>query len=161
MKQYLSNFNSNPLTCDPALFSGKNISNIAESNGIFPGKEEERKTSTIFRRKRGVKVGPKTLTLGLSLFHKYWNPSKKFQTVFLFARVIPLVRILAILNHIGGVRAKKPSKKGYFEDADSVRKTLKIFNLTANETDETYHDYVRSSECKPKSCQCVKFIFLA
>ena len=119
---------------------------------FFPGKEEERKTSTIFRRKRGVKVGPKALTLGLPLFHKYSNPSKNFQTVFLFARAIPLVRISAILNHIGGVRAQKPSKKGYFEDADSVRKTLKIFNLTANETDETYHDYVRSSECKPKSC---------
>ena len=38
MKQYLSNFDSTPLTFDPALFPGKNIPNIAKSNRIFPGK---------------------------------------------------------------------------------------------------------------------------
>ena len=32
----------------------------------------------IFRRKRGVKVRPKVLTLGPSLFHKYSHPSKHF-----------------------------------------------------------------------------------
>ena len=49
----------------------------------------------------------------------------------MFARVLPLVRILAILDHIGVVRAKKPLKKRYFVDAKSVRKTYaKIFNLT-------------------------------
>ena len=35
---YLSNFDSTLLTCDPALFPGKNIPNIAPSNRIFPGK---------------------------------------------------------------------------------------------------------------------------
>ena len=45
MKEYLSNFDSNPLTCDPVLFPGKNTPNVAESNRIFPGNEEERKTS--------------------------------------------------------------------------------------------------------------------
>ena len=59
------------------------------------------------------------LTLGPSLFHKYF-----------FARVLPLVRILAILVHIRGVRAQQPPKKGYFLDAELVRKTLEIFNLT-------------------------------
>ena len=39
----------------------------------------------IFRKKRGVKVGPKVLTFGPSLFHNYSNPSKIFQRVFLFA----------------------------------------------------------------------------
>ena len=43
MKQYLSNFDSDPLTCDPALFPGKNIANIAKSNRIFPGKVREDK----------------------------------------------------------------------------------------------------------------------
>ena len=38
MKQVLSNFNSRPLTCDPALFPGKNSLNIEKSNRIFPGK---------------------------------------------------------------------------------------------------------------------------
>ena len=50
--------------------------------------------------------------------------------MFLFARVLPLLRILAIMNHSGGVRAQQPPKKGYFVDAESVRKTLEIFNLT-------------------------------
>ena len=50
--------------------------------------------------------------------------------MFLFDRVLPLLRISAILDHIGGVRAQKPPKKGYFVDAESVRKTLEIFNLT-------------------------------
>ena len=38
MKQYLSNFDSIPLTLDTALFPGKNIPNIAKINRIFPGK---------------------------------------------------------------------------------------------------------------------------
>ena len=39
MKQYLSNFDSTPWTCDPTVFPGKIIPNIAKSNRIFPGKE--------------------------------------------------------------------------------------------------------------------------
>ena len=37
--------------------------------------------------------------------------------------------ILAILDHIGGDRAQKSPKMGYFVDAEAVRKTLDIFNL--------------------------------
>ena len=43
MKQYLSNFDSTPLTCDPVLFPGKNIPNIAKSNRFFPGKGRDDK----------------------------------------------------------------------------------------------------------------------
>ena len=50
--------------------------------------------------------------------------------MLLFARVLHVLRILAILNHSGGVRAQQAPKKGYFVDAESVRKTLEIFNLT-------------------------------
>ena len=112
----VSNFDSTPLTFDPDLFPGKNVSHIAKSNRIFPESEDEKKTSfwhiwiahwlkfflhygsffsilAIFRRKRGVKVGPKVLTLGPSLFNKYSNPSKKFQVVYLFTGVLLLVRI--------------------------------------------------------------------
>ena len=48
--------------------------------------------------------------------------------------------------YIGGVRAQKPPKNGYFVDAESVRKTLEIFNLTTTNalTDETSHDEVSS-----------------
>ena len=34
----MSNFDSNPLTCDPALFTAKNRRSSAKSNRIFPGK---------------------------------------------------------------------------------------------------------------------------
>ena len=92
MKKYFLNFNSTPLTSDSALFPGKNIPNIAKSNGIFPGKGRGDKDFiltylgsltaevflhhclffsilTIFRRKRGVEVRPKVQTLGPSHFH--------------------------------------------------------------------------------------------
>ena len=78
----------------------------------------------IFRRKRWFKVGPKVLNLGPSFFHKYLSLSKDFETVLLFVRVLQLVRISAILAHIGRVRAQKPPKNIYFVDAE-----LEIFNL--------------------------------
>ena len=70
------------------------------------------------------------LTLGPTLVQKYLNPSKNVQTVFLFPRVLPLVRISVILDHTGGVRTQKLPKKGSFVDVESVRKILEIFNLT-------------------------------
>ena len=54
----------------------------------------------IFREKQVVKVGPKVQTLGPFLFHKNTNLSNFFQTIILFARVLPLVKIWAILDHI-------------------------------------------------------------
>ena len=38
MKQALSNFDSDSLTCDPALFPIKNSPNMVKGNRIFPGK---------------------------------------------------------------------------------------------------------------------------
>ena len=144
----MSNFDSLPLTFDPALFPGKNISNIAKNNRIFPEREKGEKyfiltyldismgevfqhycLLAIFRRKRGVKVGPKVLTLSPSLFHMYSNLSKIFETVFLLSRLLPLLRIPTILYRIGEVEAKKPPKKGYFVDAELVHKILEMFNL--------------------------------
>ena len=106
------------------LFPGKNTPNIAKSNRIFPRKDRADKDFILtnldssmtevflpyclfflkfghLRMKNGVKVGPKVLTLGTPLFCKCSNPSKNFQTVLLFARGLPLVRISAILDHIG------------------------------------------------------------
>ena len=34
------------------------------------------------------------------------------------------------IKHIWGIKGKKTPKKGHFMDAESVRKTLKIYNLT-------------------------------
>ena len=63
-----------------------------------------------------------TKSLDPSLFHNNSNPSKNFLTIFLFALVLPLVIIL--------VKTQKPPKKSHFVDAESVSKTLKIFNST-------------------------------
>ena len=43
------------------------------------------------------------------------------------------MRISAILDHIGGVKAQKQPKKGYFVNAESVRKILEIFNVTTTD----------------------------
>ena len=74
---------------------------------------------TMFRRKIWVKVGPKVLTLDPCPFHKYSNHLKIFQAMFLFTRVLALVR------------AQKPPKNGYLVDTESVLKTLETFNLTS------------------------------
>ena len=134
MKQYLSNFDSTPLNCDPTVFPGKIILILQKSNHIFPGKRKGDKNFiltyldssmtevfphyclffsilTIFRRKRGLKVGPKVLTLGASFFHKYSNPSKNFQTMFLFLRVLPLARIRQYCTILAEQGSKNLSKK--------------------------------------------------
>ena len=99
----LSNFDSNPLICDPTLFLGKNSPNIAKSNRVFPGKWRGDRAliliylnspvtevfphyylsfsiSVIFSGKRLVKVGPKVQILGPSLFHENSNPSNFFSS---------------------------------------------------------------------------------
>ena len=81
-------------------------------------------------KKRGVKFEPKVLILGPSLFHKYSNTLKRFSNSVLFARLLPLVRISAMFDHTGGVKAQKPPKKDYFLDAELVRKILEIFIVT-------------------------------
>ena len=167
MTQHLSNFDSIPLTCDPALFPSKSIPNIAKSNRILLGKGRGDKDFiltyldssmaevfsrhclffsilAVYRRKRGVKVGPKVLTVGLPLFHKYSNPSKNFQTVFLFARALPVVRISAMLDHIWESKGPKASQKEPFRGC--LIGTQNFENLSLNNhnyyTDETYHNYL-------------------
>ena len=77
-----------------------------------------------------AKVGLKVQTLGPSLFYENSNYSHFFQTMFLLARVLPLVRISEYWTIFGGVRAQNTPKKNHFMDAKSLRKTLKLFNLT-------------------------------
>ena len=158
-------FDSTPLNCDPTIFPVKMTPNIAKGFRIFHGKGRGDKDSfwhiwivqwekffrTIFRSKRGLKAGPKVLTLDPSVFHKYLNPSKNFQTVFLFARVVTLVRITAILDYIGEVRAQKPPKKAYCVDDESLSKMLESFNLTtANPILNKLTTIVYLHECKPE-----------
>ena len=72
------------------------------------------------------------------------------QTMFLFATVLPLVRVSAILDHIWKSRARKPPKKGHLMDAKSARKTFYL-NKRKCCSNETYDKYVPSWECKPKT----------
>ena len=63
----------------------------------------------------------------------------KLQTMFLFAGVLPVAGISAILDHIWGskgVRDKKPPKKSDFVDLNWYVKFSKLL------MDETYHNYV-------------------
>ena len=84
----------------------------------------------IFREKRVVKVGLKVKTLGQFLFYENSNLLNFFQTMLLLARVLPLVRILEMLDHIWGNKGQNPPEKGHFMNAESVRKSLKTFDLT-------------------------------
>ena len=84
----------------------------------------------IFRGKRMVKVGPKVQTLCTSLFHENSNPSNVFQTNFLFARVLPLGRVVAILKHIWGSKSPKTSQKGPFHGCWNFTENFETFKLT-------------------------------
>ena len=111
----------------------KNSSNIAKDNRVFPGTRRGDRVllliyldrpmpevfrhyclsfsiSAIFRGKRVVEVEPKAPTLGPSLFYENSNPSKIFQTMFLFVGVLLLVSISAILDHIWGSKGQKSPK---------------------------------------------------
>ena len=111
------------------------ISHILKSNHIFPGKGREDKHFILtYLNSSMAEVFAALLLIfrfwpssrgkewSKSLFHKYLNSSKNFQTLFLLASVLPLVRILAILDHIGGAKAQKPIK-GLFRGAESVRQS--------------------------------------
>ena len=81
MKKDMLNFDSDPLTCDPALFPAKNSPSSAKSSRIFPKKGSQDDyllclISAIFMGKLEVKVGPKVQTLGCFFFHKNSNRSK-------------------------------------------------------------------------------------
>ena len=115
----------------------KSRPNIAKSNRVFPEKGRGDQAlslkyldspmakvfpttgyifsiQSIYREKWVVKVGPKAQTLDPSLFHGNSNPSTFFQTMLLFARVLPLVRMWAILDHILGNKDPKTSQKRLF-----------------------------------------------
>ena len=62
-------------------------------------------------------------TLDPFRFYENSNPSNFFRTVFLFARVLPLV-------NMWGRKGSNPPRKCDFRDGESVRKALKTFNLT-------------------------------
>ena len=114
------------------------ISHILKSNHIFPGNGREDKDFILTYLNSSMAE----VSAALLLIFRFWPSSRgkgrskfsinnqilqKFFSV-LFARVLPLLKILAILDHIRGVGAQISPKKGYFVDAESACKTLEIFN---------------------------------
>ena len=129
----MTNFDSDPFTCEPTFFPAKNSPHSLKSKLFSLGKErgdiffiltclgspmaeiflhycQYFLTLAIFRGKLGINVMPKVQILGPSFFHKNSDPSKILQTMFLFAKVLPLVKISARLDHIFGSKGPKTSR---------------------------------------------------
>ena len=129
----MTNFDSDPFTCEPTFFPAKNSPHSLKSKLFSLGKErgdiffiltclgspmaeiflhycQYFLTLAIFRGKLGINVMPKVQILGPSFFYKNSDPSKIFQTMFLFAKVLPLVKISARLDHIFGSKGPKTSR---------------------------------------------------
>ena len=88
-----------------------------------------------------VKVGPKKQTLGISFPRKL----KIFKDYSKFVCFCEITISGENFSKIGAwVRTQQLPKKGHFMNTESVRKYLKIFNLTKDEchTDKTYHNYL-------------------
>ena len=76
------------------------------------------------QKEKRVQSWTKSANFGYAIFSINTRILQKYSKQgFFFARVLLLVRISAILDHIGGVIAQIPPKKDYFVDAESVRKT--------------------------------------
>ena len=124
-----------PFDLLPRLFPGKNILNIAKINRIFSGKERwdkdfiftylDSSVTEVFRTTayffdighlQEVKMGQSWTKSPNSVFVCYCTTSGED-----FGNIGPY----------RDVRVQKPPKNGYFLDAESVRKTLEIFNLTS------------------------------
>ena len=142
-KQDMPNFNSDPLTCDPALFPTKNspkIQKVTIFSCIGPcfwhiwiaqwlklfcgdGYIFFLNFSNLHWEMGGgevwgeVKVGPRMQTFNLSIFHKKTQilQNKKIW-MFLFVIVLPLARCLANWTIFGRVRTQKPPKIGQFNE---------------------------------------------
>ena len=90
----------------------------------------------IFRGKLGNNVGPNVQISGSTLFHKNSDPSKIFQTMFLFAKVLPLVKISARLDHISWSKGPKTSRCVYLHDMylqtkNLLKPDIQFFDLTS------------------------------
>ena len=96
------------------------------------------------RRKKGVKVGPKVQTLGISHFCKNLSFSKTLKALFLFPWVLPVVKILAESGNIWGRKGPEPTQKGTFHGCWIGTKNFENLWLDNQEcyTHKTYHDYV-------------------
>ena len=83
----------------------------------------------IFSWKRVVKVGPKVQTWVRLFSMKAWIPQIFFNQVFCLLEYYLWWEFRQYWTIFGRANAQKPPKKGYFMDAESVRKTLKTFKL--------------------------------
>ena len=172
----MSNFDTNPFTCGLTLLPGKSSPNIANKKHVFPEKGRGDRALiltyldspmaevfphyclsfsilVIFREKLVVKIGLKVQTLDLFFLWKLESFNFFSNNVFCLLEYWLWWEFRQYWTIFGGVRAQNRLIKGLFMDTESVRKTLKTFNLTNHKrySDETYHDYVSSWECKSKT----------
>ena len=141
-KQDMPNFNSDPLTCDPALFPTKNSPKIqkvmifscigpcfwhiwiAQWLKLFCGDGYFFLISAVFMGKwvgeevvwGEVKVGPRMQTFDVHFPLKTQILQNKKIWMFLFVIVLPLARCLANWTIFGRVRTQKPPKMGQFNE---------------------------------------------
>ena len=138
------------MTFDFGRFPTKNNQNRAKSNRIVPGIARRDRAlildspmpkffhenylffsiSAIFRKNWGVKDGPKVQIVGISRFRKNLNFSEIYKHTFSLLEYYFWLKFHQNRAIFGGVRTQKAPKKGHSTDAESVWKTLKIYNLT-------------------------------
>ena len=123
----MSNFDSDPFTCDLALFPAKTIPNNTKSNCIFLG-EEKGDRALILRYLDSRSAEDFLCTI---YFSRYWPSSWgngeskldqkcKLWSPSLFCErsntsnfsELPLMKISAKLDHIWGMEGSKTSQKG-------------------------------------------------
>ena len=85
----------------------------------------------IFKGKKGSKLDQKWKLWVSSASVKSWTFQRFLKQCFCFLEYYMWWKFWQNLAIFGGVRAKNLPKKGHFIDAESVRKTLKIYYLTS------------------------------
>ena len=146
----LLNFDFNSLIFDPNLFPGKNSPNIAKKIVLFLERCEEIEpwfwyiwitqwlrffptTAYLFRFRpsSGGTGWTKSANFGSASFSwKLESFNFFFKQCFCLIGYYLCWELRQYRTILRGVRGQKPRKKGHFVDVESVRKTLKTFNLT-------------------------------
>ena len=143
-------FNSSTLICDPTLSPGKNSPNITNSNRVLTRKGE------------GDKDFSWSFSPLLLIFFNFGHLQGKasgqsrtnfFQAKFLFARVLPLVKFLAMLDLVWGSKDQKSSQKRPFHRRWMGTQNFESFQLNNYScySHEIYHVYASSWECQSKT----------
>ena len=98
-------------------------------------------SAIFFRGKKGIKVGPKVQTPGISCFCKNLSFSKILKVLFLFPGILPVVKILAESGNIWGELGPRTSPKGAISWMLNRYEKLWKFLTWQSKMLYSYHDY--------------------